>query len=281
MAYRSNYWSCSTVADKIRGIPSPKSGTSEEWDAWHKKAKANNKLRYWLADDGLDLIQDTLNFVPDKFYDLKCYLINRFVSKHHALTASPKNLKRGQWHDMDSRVVHCLFDELVNFVEVEKAHMMVAWDKKARDKYVAPWYSIGRWKSRTWRSPEAGLAYLKWEMSMKNNKDYGYNKKDKEYGKPTHQAKAAKEIYKIYTWYKNVRPNRKDPMDLSGWSEYCDEKRKTDGDSLAFLNAKQTPKEKARVKKMIKLNIKIEEQQFNEDTEMLNRLIAIRDNLWT
>jgi hypothetical protein len=281
MASRRNYWTCSKLADKIRGTNKIPSGTSEQWDDWHNAAKTAHRIRYWIAEEGLDHVQDFVNFIPDKLYDLKYYLVNRFVSKHHALTASPKSLKRGRWWDLDTRIVHCLFDELVNFVEVEKAHMLVAWSDEDAKKFKAPWYSLGRWKTRTWRSAPAGISYLQWEMSLKNNSDYGYKKGDKGYGKPTPQALAAKEIYEIYTWYKNVRPNRPDPMDASGWSAYCDEQREKNGDSLRYLTSKKTVKEQARVKKILNLTTKIEKQQYDEDTKMLNRLIAVRQNLWT
>lgn len=34
------------------------------------------------------------------------------------------------------------------------------------------------------------------------------------------------EIFKLYTWWKEDRPKRPDPMEASGWSAYWDEKHR-------------------------------------------------------
>ncbi|MBA2656611.1 MAG: hypothetical protein H0U70_06445 [Tatlockia sp.] len=53
------YWSCTKLADWIRGAPTLISGTSEEWRSWEKSAKVK-RLRFWLAETGLDSLQNTL-----------------------------------------------------------------------------------------------------------------------------------------------------------------------------------------------------------------------------
>ena len=127
-----NYWSCTKFADWLRGTAKPDSATGKGWDDWRKIAASSHKFRYWLAEEGLDAIQSFVMWPTDKLYDIKYWLVNRFSTKTHALTSS--TLERGQWHDLDSRILFCLFDELVNFVETEKAHIHVVFGYVKRKK---------------------------------------------------------------------------------------------------------------------------------------------------
>ena len=87
-----------------------------------------------------------------------------------------------------------MFDELVNFVEVELAWKNVAWDEEARKKYNTPFYAVGWFRWRTWRCPESGLDYLKWSQSLMLDESWGIPTDHKDYGQPTRQAQNAKEI---------------------------------------------------------------------------------------
>ena len=112
---RNRYWSNGKFANWVRGTPQPECGTSKEWRDWKQTAKTKHPFRYWLAETALDKIQDFIMYPIDKLYSVKYWLVNRFVTKTHQLTS---NLKKGEWHELDERILHCLFDELVNFVEV-------------------------------------------------------------------------------------------------------------------------------------------------------------------
>jgi hypothetical protein len=48
------------------------------------------------------------------------YINNRFFTKTHALNS--KNLKKGKWHDYDTRLLYCAFDGLVDFCENEYSY---------------------------------------------------------------------------------------------------------------------------------------------------------------
>src|SRR5664279_3554349 len=124
---KSNYWTCSKLADWLRGTPKPLAGTAEEWNAWKKTAKAK-KIRYWLVEEGLDYLQDLVRWPANRINDVRCYIKTRWVLKSHALTS---NLKRGEWYDFDTRMLHGVFDELVNFVEIEQAWMLVVFSEEA------------------------------------------------------------------------------------------------------------------------------------------------------
>jgi hypothetical protein len=272
-----NYWTCSKFADWIRGTTKIKCGTGTEWNEWEKAAKAKYPIRWWLAEEGLDKLQDIWCYIPERLNDVRYYINNRWVSKTHALTAHPSDIPRGEWRDVGNRFLPCLFNELVDFVEVEQAWHHCMWDEETRKKYRTPWWRSGWLRWRTWRCPEAGLDYLKWAMTL-TNKDFIQEGEKEE---PTYQAKAAKEILELYTWWKEVYPNRPDAMDASGWSAYCDAMRvKYPGSFLASLDSKD-PEDRKASDKAHKLLRKIEAAYEKEDEAMMIRLIKIRDSLWT
>jgi hypothetical protein len=281
---RSNYWTCSKFADWLRGTAKPHAETSEGWAAWNKLAKKSYPFRYWLAEEGLDIIQNAIMFVPDKIYSVKYYINNRFVTRTHQLTAHPRDIKPGQWQDVGNRFLPCLFNELVDFVEIELAWWHVAWDQDARKKFVAPWWAWGWFRWRTWRNPECGLANLEWQRKLISDEGYGLTPEDEKFGKPTQQAIQAQEILDLYTWWTVERPKRVDPHEASGWSAYCDEKRNEkdeDGESLGLFRDEKTPEQRERVSKMLDECSKLEKQYEDEDEEMMIRLIKVRHGLWT
>lgn len=283
MAHHSNYWSCSKFADWVRGTDKLRMGTSDQWDDWHQSASSAHKIRYWIAEEALDAVQNFVTWPVGKLYDIKYYINNRWVTRTHALTAHARDIKPGSWCDVGNRFLPCLFNELVDYVEVELAWWHIAWDDEAKKKYQAPFWARGWFRWRTWRSAECGLANLEWQMNIRANESYGLKEGDKGWNEPTRQAISAKEIYDLYTWWTTVYPNRPDVHDASGWSAYCDKKRALNPDSgMSLFSDKGMTKElKAEGNRALKLSNKIEEQYRKEDEAMMIRLIKIRDSLWT
>jgi hypothetical protein len=281
MAWHTNYWSCTPFADWVRGTPKLNVGTSEEWDDWNNEAKRYNPVRYWLAEEALDKLQDFVTYPIRKIYDVKYYINNRWVTCSHALTAHPRDLKPGQWCDVGNRFLPCLFNELVDFVEIESAWSHIAWgSKETRAKYNAPFWSTGWFRWRTWRCPQAGLDHLDWAMTLKFGNDMGVEEGSEHYDKPTGQALRAKEIKELYTWWTVTYRNRPEPHDASGWTEYCEASRINNGGKLNFSSDK-TPELRAMSDAaMDKLN-EIEAAYEAEDEAMMIRLIKARDSLWT
>ena len=256
---RIKYWTNSKFADWLRGTKKPNALGLGEWDKWKKEAKQKHPARYWLAEEGLDYIQDFVSFPKDVYNKISYYINNRWITKTHALTS---NMKKGDYYDLDTRIIECLFDELVNFVEVELAWHHVIWSEKG----TAPWWRRV-FRFRAWRSPQHGIAYLNWEITLKYDEDW--DKDNERYGQPTPQAEAAKEKLALYNWWKQ-RANRPDPHDASGWTEYC---RTTP----EFLDTIGSTASRATLDRLGE----IEKHYDEEDTEMLVRLVKIRKHLWT
>jgi len=172
-----------------------------------------------------------------------------------------------------------MFNELVEFVEVEQAWSEIAWgDKEARKLYNAPFWACGWFRVRTWRSAPAGVAHLNWAMTLTLGTHSGMDESDPDFNKPSHQAIAAKEIHGLYKWYKEVRPARPDPYEISGWSEICSRHR---GDDIFMFGEPKTQEEKDERRAAFDKLSQIEIEYESEDEAMLIRLIKVRGNLWT
>jgi hypothetical protein len=238
-----------------------------------------HNFRYWLAEEALGHIQDFVTWPVRTLYDIKYYINNRWVTRTHSLTAHAKDIKPGQWQDVGNRFLPCLFNELVDFVEIETAWSHIAWgEKEDRAKYNPPFYATGWWRWRVWRCPQAGLDNLKWQSELIHNEDYC--KDQPYYMKPTPQAVKAQEILALYTWWTEVYPNRPDAYDASGWTEYCEASRLFNGGKINWSSDK-SPALKKQSSKAHKALQKLEADYEKEDTEMMIRLIKVRHGLWT
>jgi hypothetical protein len=240
-----------------------------------------SNFRYWLAEEGLDHIQNFVTWPITKLHDIKYYINNRWVTHTHQLTAHARDIKPGTWSDVGNRFLPCLFNELVDFVEVELAWWHIAWDDEAHKQFEAPWYARGWFRWRTWRSAEAGLANLEWQRQLRW-KEEEVGKDFKGVGELTPQAINAQEILDLYKWWTETYRNRPDPMEASGWSAYCDATRKENGDGiLSMFREDKSPEMKKWSEESIDRLHEMEKAYEKEDEEMMIRLIKVRNSLWT
>lgn len=268
-----NYWSCSKFADWLRGTDKLQWGTMEEWANWKTNAKTVHAFRFWLAEEGLDKLQKFIYFIPDKVHNIRYYINNRWIDKTHYLRTG---LEPGRWHEFDERILHGLFSELVDFVEIEAAWHNVLWNSDATKKHSPPWWR--NWY-RLWRSPASGIDYFTWASKLVKNEDYGLMPNEEGYGAPTEQAVTALKTLELYHWWTVTRPARPDPYEISGWSKYCSESRSGDGDWVFSTN--KTPEEETNIRSMLDTVRDLEQRYDDEDTEKLIELIKIRRYLWT
>jgi hypothetical protein len=166
----------------------------------------------------------------------------------------------------------------VDFVEIEQAWHHCIWSDEAKTKFEVPWWRKGWLRLRTWRSAEAGMEYLRWAETLTNAEFLDEDKKPD--AEPTYQAKAAKEIIELYTWWTVTYRNRPDPHDASGWTEYCEASRIANGGKLSWSGDK-SPELKAMSDTAHEKLREIEAAYETEDEAMMIRLIKIRQSLWT
>lgn len=273
MAQHTHYWSCSKFADWLRGTPKPKAATSKDWSKWRRDAKAAHPIRFWMAEEALGALQDFVTWPERTLHSIKYYCVNRWISRTHSLTAHPNDIKPGTWRDVGNRFLPCLFNELVDFVEIELAWSHIAWaSEEDRKKYNAPWNATGWFRTRLWRCPEAGINHLKWAATLTYDDKHGVTQ-------PTTQALDAIEILNLYEWWKNDRPNRPDPYVVSNWSAICERRRERDPDD--FMGEDETAEERRETRKALDLMSKLEKKYEAEDERMMIRLIKVRQSLWT
>jgi hypothetical protein len=265
---RYNYWSESRLARFLLKGSKPRSATAEEWDEWTMNIKIKHPIRYWIADTGLIFAQDVCMLPLDIYHIIHTYINNRYISKIHALTATSKHLKRGQYYDIDTRMFYCLFDTLVKYVESEVAHMSV-WsngsDESKNKKY----------KFKHGRCKEAGIDYLNWEKSLLLDKEMGTAIDSPFYNTPTDQAFKAMKVLELYTWYTEVYENRKSSYVLSGLEEY-DKNHPRTADLLSGMG--NTNKDKSNLLNKMR---DIDTQYEKEEDNKLLELIKLRRSLWT
>lgn len=235
---RVHHWTCSKFADWVRGEKKPYALELHKWEEWRKEQKEKRPIRFWLSDTLLGYLQDIIHFPTDVFHTIKFYTRNRFIEKVHYLKTG---LPPGQWIDFDERILHGLFNELVDFVEKELAHLS-KWDKNKKYKF------------KKGRCVEAAYDYFKWAKDLKDDQ-----------GAETQQAKAARITQNLYEWWKIKRPNRLDPIVESNVEKI----REITGD-----DSKETREAYSNF-------FEIEERNEKEDTEMLIELIKIRKSFWT
>lgn len=276
MALRGRYWSNSKFAAwiyKLAGAPKPlQSGTAREWRHYKQHTKTFYPISYWIVEEGLDKLQDFVNIPGDFLYNIRIYLVNRFITRSHI---APTQLKKGVWHEVEEVLLHSMFELLVDFIEVQKAHMMTLGDTSAR-----PWWSKSKWTNwGRFRSRELGLKHLEWEMTLTNAEWI----EPGETPELTSQAVSAKEQLDLYLWWKDVRPNRPDPYDESGWSAYCEYKRQKNPDEVMALLSDEfeTAEERQMSREALDKTHEMEQAYEKEDQEMMIRLIKIRRHLWT
>lgn len=239
-----------------------------EWEEWEACMRAERPLAYWLNETVPDFFDDIRRSITKPFNDVRYWIRYRVFDKYHVI---PTGLEPG-YHDSDERIMHGMFQLLVDFVEIEKAWMHVVWSDDNCQKFQVPWYSRGFFRIKNWRSREAGLAYLDWECTLGNPLL-------PEFERCESQAATAYETIELYKWWTEVRPNRPDPHDASGWGEYY-RKREESGRSM-FDTRNETAEDDQESRRILDLTRKIEEEQHKEDEEMLVRLVKIRRSLWT
>ena len=235
---RIHHWSSSKFANWIRGVDKPYALEWGQWSKWQKEQRDKRPFRYWLSDTVLNKLQDILYFPLDIYYTFKIYVRNRYIDKVQYLHTG---LEPGQYYDLDHRILYGLFNELVDFVELELS-LSMKHDTAKKYKFVRG------------RCQEAQDDYFRWAVHLKHQ------------GRLTEQAKASRTIKELYEWWKYIRPQRKEPYDDPAFGDIDD-----------MLDNKKFKKKKQLYKKAYDL----EKEHDDEDTKMLIQLIMVRNHLWS
>lgn len=274
---RAKYWSSSKLAKWVRlkfgDRVKPNALGWDEWVDWDEDFHKKHPFVFWFTEEFLDKVQNVVMSPYDLYNKIRYKFLIRFVDRKYMMDTK---LDKWGWYDCDTRILHGLFETLVDFIEVEKSHMMLISDDTIPKHR---WYQFTFLRWNRVRSRELGIKHLEWEMSL-DSPDLN------EYESSPTQAATAREQYALYTWWKDVRPNRPDPYDASGINE-IHENREVEATGAerkrSWMRAlsHRTEEEKAATKAAYARCAEIETQYLQEDEDMLIRLIKIRRSLWT
>lgn len=195
---RIHYWTCSKFADWVRGEKKPYALELHKWEEWRKEQEIKRPIRFWLSDTFLAHLQNFIFYPSDVYHSIKYYIKNRFITKTHYLKTG---LKPGYWYDFDERILHGIFNELVDFVEIELAHLS-KWDKTKKYYF------------KNGRCVEAAYDYFNWAKELEHE------------GEKTRQAENAQKIQDLYEWWKTERSKRINSYDYDLEEKYQEEDTK-------------------------------------------------------
>jgi len=183
------------------------------------------------------------------------YIHNRWINPSDRVIIKHPDYPQGHYHDTDTVMLYALFQLLVDYIEIECGNFLST-------RYETPaqtWYRRFRelpvihWLLPVPRHALRGLHHLRWEMSLKDHPS---------------QSAAAKEMFILYRFWKHRRSERVDPFQayhsLRVGKEWDSKRRITEEESLLLKEA-----------------CDLEEKYEQEDTDMLTRIVKIRNCLWT
>jgi hypothetical protein len=249
-----------------------------QWDKWEEDLKKNKPVAYFLTETLPDWLEKPAEWTIDPLSEACYYLRQRFIHRGHLIKTG---LAPGRYHEFQSKILHGIFTELVDFVEVEVAWRHATWNSDEQNKHTAPFWRkhwILRWG--IWRSAEAGLAGLRWETTL-DNADLDASERSEQ------QAMTARELMLLYTWWTKIRKDRDEMLawEVSGYNSFNETLKLKYGkdweDNLFSRRSVLTSAETAERDRRYDLINQIEEQWHVDDEEMINRVVAIRRNLWT
>jgi hypothetical protein len=187
--------------------------TYSAWKKEQEEYKMQHPFKYWFKNDLMSFFYTVIYFIPNIIRDLIYYLKCRYIIQTHKLTST---LKPGTWYDLDTRMLHCLFKELENFVEIELAwKYLIFYPEEVKTK--VPWHAKGVFNLHIWRSPELGLLAL--EQEIDDISDYI----------PIQQKETSAKTRELYFWWKDVQKKLDsrtylDDVEDSNFYEECTEK---------------------------------------------------------
>ncbi len=234
----------------------PDAASMEEWEVWNNNAK-KSKLKWFFADTIPSWFSVTFSY---RYTNFTSKLKSKYIRKHNLIRIN--SLKDDEWYNTDTRMMHGMFGLLVDFVELEKAHMQVIFSEEDAPRYM---------RKANYRNGDLGLKYLDWEISL--GKEGGMN-----------QSKNAKQIKALYLWWKYERPLRTELMDVKGSMGISTNEFYSDtyDDAISFTAlGRKIDKNPELYKDVNEAYNNAEKKYEKEDEQMLTKLIKIRKSLWT
>lgn len=235
----------------------PGSLEADHWRIFNEEFKEKAPVRYFITSIVPDFIRPVRGF----FTRIKDWIRYRTINRYHVIDTG---LAPG-YYEISDKVLHGPFNLLKNFVEKEQAWASQCWsstNKLTRIETLPFYYEFFYCK------PEIGIAHFNWAATLDDPTLPPGDRSEE-------QAKNAREVLALYTWWTETRPKR-----------YIDEEGVTysnQGFPMGPLDSgfDRTAADYVAFTKWHNEEMDAEGRWIEEDTEMLIRLIKIRSSLWT
>lgn len=151
----------------------------------------------------------------------------------------------GPWCDKDHLLLAASMQLVTDFIEVECAYMQYGWcqeesrplmSRKERFFWWLNHLKITDWVAPYWklRSAKLGLKYLEFYRFYEDSSDSCWENEEQKKKYEEETRALAEEVFQIYIWWTLAYPNRPDPHDASGWTDWCDYQREEYGELFSI-----------------------------------------------
>lgn len=114
------------IYELILGEKIPFALEYDQWELYYSNLRDRKPYRYWIYKTLKSLRRVAL--YPSNFITgIKAYIRNRWIDQTHVLKTG---LKPGYYYEFEDRILYGLFNELVDFVEIQLAHLSLYDDAK-------------------------------------------------------------------------------------------------------------------------------------------------------
>lgn len=238
------------------GYNPPYALSSHAWNLFEREFKAKAPIRFFIKRK----LMARVSRLSYKYQSLVHWIDARLFYRYHIVKTG---LNPG-YASVDQIILHTNFNLLKDYVEVTvgRHNRFCSPDNNLTwtEKYV-PFYR-GRYVNE-------GIAYLEWETTLADPNLPTHERSDD-------QAAAAKEVLALYRWWVDERPARK-PVEIP---EY--DKQGFGDDLFATFNPNFNHNAPDYIAYEQALDAAGEQERLwrKQDTDMLVRLMKIREKLW-
>lgn len=243
--FRSSYWSCSRLANLIRGTPKPGSETSEGWAEWRRNARKAHPWRFWIAEKGLNALQDSIMLPLDVWSTVRWWLLRRFVYRFNTFRALERDIGPADYVDFGDSIVPIVFGAFCRWVN------------------------------------HVGVDHFEWASTLVFDEEWGESPDSEKFGQPTPQALDAKTVLELYQWWMIERPRRNDPDEESTQFYLSLHHKYHDEDHIWVSFDKMSDEDQQVRRELWERSERLTKEHYQEDTRQLTRLIEMRSHLWT
>lgn len=241
----------------------PSALTGKGWNYFDREFKQNAPIRYYLDRT---FPRKFIYPVKWKIAAIRAWFRYRIIDVYHTLKTG---LEPG-YYLPGTQMLHVNFNLLKDFVEVEVSYNSLAWNETHKSTWCEkhmPFYRA----FRPFRNPQPGIEHLEWASTLDDPALPPLEQS-------VRQAQNAREVLFLYRWWVIDRPARQEIPHLR--------RRNADDDSIFSMFDTEDDDEDQKTFNLARFeNMEARSKQTEEwaveDTEMLVRLMKVRDGMWT